>query len=158
MQINIYLYIYIIFNDEGYINCTDVQLIYYSNILNEDIFKSIVEDFNEKSMNNGWDINLIKNYFSKEMSSDSYVDSLESNLNSKIKSDMYDIIVFDMVEKNKINKYLVDLNTYLDKSKTNGYVDGIAKNTTMYNEKISSIVIKMISILYIKNIKKFLVI
>ncbi|OUM63096.1 hypothetical protein PIROE2DRAFT_10454 [Piromyces sp. E2] len=73
------------------------------------------------------------------MSLESYTESLESLLNSKMKSDSYDIIMYNIAYKNKFNKYLEDLNQYLDNSEINGYIDGIVGNTTLYDKKPSSI-------------------
>jgi len=98
-----------------------------------DVFKTVVEEFNKHSEKNNLDI---------ELKLTSYTDSIASiNLPEILSSlgdndDTYDIIVYDTVYLNTISPYLLELDEYLPKNLTDLYSSKKNKMLTYHNDHI----------------------
>ncbi|ORX59082.1 periplasmic binding protein-like II [Piromyces finnis] len=122
-----------------FIYCTTIEIIYHADGYNEKIINKIIDDFNDESRGKGWDVTLSKNTISTDLTSDSYTESLESLLKSNRKSDIYDIIIYDVGEKNRFSKHLEDLDKYLDTSIIDQYTQGIVGDILLFDNKLYSI-------------------
>ncbi|KAL6590477.1 periplasmic binding protein-like II [Neocallimastix californiae] len=101
------------------------------------LYSPMVNDFNKYSIDNNLNIKLKLNLFS-ELNSTIITTDYESTLDSLFqrKSNKYDLIFFDNIYIKRFGPYLLNLKNVLPKDHIDMYMEGVAKQTCMYNDKL----------------------
>jgi len=120
------------------IKAETIEVTAITNVVNggAEVYKPIVNEFNEYAKEKGLGIHVELNLLTYENSTlkvGDYESSLEATL--KKKSTKYDIIFYDRIFTHKFGPYLVDLKKYLPEDHFKLYESGIASKTCVYDKK-----------------------
>eukprot|EP00833_Pecoramyces_ruminatium_P009874 jgi/Orpsp1_1/1183906/evm.model.c7180000087172.2 len=102
-----------------------------------DLFTNIINDFNEYALKNELniiiDLNLVDDS-NFSLTVENYEEMLMAIFEKK--NTKYDIIFYDNIYTLKFGAHLIELDDILPKDHIDMYLDGIAKQTCIFNEKI----------------------
>jgi len=99
----------------------------------------MIDDFNDYSIENNLNITIDHTFFSNLNSTNEY--EFKSTIEAFVKGDKYDIYKYDNKNTPLYGKYLLDLNTVMDKNHINMYDSHIVSETSIYKNKLVGIVI-----------------
>ncbi|OUM58458.1 hypothetical protein PIROE2DRAFT_16247 [Piromyces sp. E2] len=101
------------------------------------IYSPMINDFNKYSEKNNLNIKIHLNLFS-ELNSTALVKDYETMLDSLFsrKSEKYDLIFYDNIYSLRFGLHLIDLYEIMPQEHIDMYMEGIAKETCIYEDKL----------------------
>eukprot|EP00833_Pecoramyces_ruminatium_P004711 jgi/Orpsp1_1/1178743/evm.model.c7180000066564.2 len=131
----------------------DINAVAFSGNGAAPLYSNFINDFNTYSKENNLNINLNLNFVSNvnlvngDVEYESFLDTLFMK-----KSKKYDIIFFDNIYRAKFGSYMLDLKNLLPKEHIDMYMEGIANQTCIFNNRIIGLpVVIDFNILYCNN-------